>query len=207
MKSSKGAYTQMRIKLAAIRLFNEDGVETVSLRDVATAVDLAYGNLTYYFPTKKALVLAIYRDFKTDVNDACAELTSGQTDTLRVFFDFPQFLGPVLQRYRFALLDFHPTFRVSAGARLDLRQSYEQWKDAVIASLQKLTQEGFLDPSDETDHLARCADSLALSLLSLALSQTLGLDPAARFEVQFRHQVYLMLNAHARTCWKKFLEA
>lgn len=40
----------------AIELFNEKGVEYIGMRELAASLGLRLGNITYYFPTKDALV-------------------------------------------------------------------------------------------------------------------------------------------------------
>lgn len=44
----------------AREVFNAKGVGTASLRDIAEALGIAYGNLTYHFPKKEDLVLHLY---------------------------------------------------------------------------------------------------------------------------------------------------
>lgn len=43
----------------AHKLFEEKGIQRVSLRDVAAAAGVSVGNLTYYYPKKEDLLLAI----------------------------------------------------------------------------------------------------------------------------------------------------
>lgn len=54
--------TRSRILDSARRLFNERGVSNVSIRAVASDVEISVGNLTYYFPRKKDLVSALMAD-------------------------------------------------------------------------------------------------------------------------------------------------
>ena len=51
--------TRGRILNSARRLFNEQGVGNVSMRAIASDVEISVGNLTYYFPRKKDLVSAL----------------------------------------------------------------------------------------------------------------------------------------------------
>jgi AcrR family transcriptional regulator len=44
----------------AIELFNEKGIATVSPNQIAAALDISTGNLTYYFKTKASLLKEIY---------------------------------------------------------------------------------------------------------------------------------------------------
>lgn len=48
--------TEGRIVATALEMFNRVGIEYVGMREIATALGLRIGNLTYYFPTKDDLV-------------------------------------------------------------------------------------------------------------------------------------------------------
>lgn len=48
--------TREKILTKALELFNKKGVEYVGMRELAAALDMRIGNVTYYFPTKDDLV-------------------------------------------------------------------------------------------------------------------------------------------------------
>ena len=50
----------------SVRLWDENGYENVSMRDIAAACDIGTGNLTYYFP-KKEDILMYYHDRVMDM--------------------------------------------------------------------------------------------------------------------------------------------
>ena len=56
---SDRATTPSRILDASLRLFNERGYAATTLAEIATAVGIAQGNLTYHYPTKRDLVIAL----------------------------------------------------------------------------------------------------------------------------------------------------
>lgn len=47
---------------AARRLFNERGYGEVSMRDIADALSISVGNLTYHYPRKEDLIVAVVQD-------------------------------------------------------------------------------------------------------------------------------------------------
>jgi AcrR family transcriptional regulator len=47
---------ETKVVQTALKMFNESGIEYVGMRELATALDMRIGNLTYYFPTKDDLV-------------------------------------------------------------------------------------------------------------------------------------------------------
>jgi AcrR family transcriptional regulator len=55
--------TKEKIQAKALELFNEQGIEYVGMRELAAALEMRIGNITYYFPTKDDLVFAIAQDY------------------------------------------------------------------------------------------------------------------------------------------------
>jgi AcrR family transcriptional regulator len=57
-----------RIVQTALKMFNESGIEYVGMRELAAALDIRIGNLTYYFPTKDDLVNRLAIDLAEENN-------------------------------------------------------------------------------------------------------------------------------------------
>lgn len=57
------ANTKSKIIDQSIALFNQHGYSNVSLHQIAKALDLSSGNLTYHFPKKADLMDAVYATF------------------------------------------------------------------------------------------------------------------------------------------------
>ena len=53
--------TKRKIIQTAIDLFNQRGVGSVRVRDIAEAAEVSPGNLTYHFKTKKDIIHSVYR--------------------------------------------------------------------------------------------------------------------------------------------------
>lgn len=51
--------TKEKIILHAVQLFNKEGYGAVNLHELATSMGMSRGNLTYHFPDKESLLLAI----------------------------------------------------------------------------------------------------------------------------------------------------
>ena len=75
--------TKERIIQEAVRLFNERGVNQVGVRDIARALRISPGNLSYHFPKKEDLLVEILQRIKVE-NDRCYEAYfSGAPSSLR----------------------------------------------------------------------------------------------------------------------------
>ena len=53
--------TRQNIIQKSIKLFNEQGVVNVRTRDIAEALEISTGNLTYHYKTKQDLMHSVYR--------------------------------------------------------------------------------------------------------------------------------------------------
>lgn len=60
--------TKQRIIEAAIMLFNEFGYSNVSMQKLANHLKVSPGNLTYHYPKKADLMLAIYDQFRHEIS-------------------------------------------------------------------------------------------------------------------------------------------
>lgn len=56
----KAEETRARILAAALGLFRERGFDETTMRDIASAAEVAIGAAYYYFESKEALVMAFY---------------------------------------------------------------------------------------------------------------------------------------------------
>lgn len=111
--------TSDRILREALRQFNEQGVEPVSIRTVARGVGISPGNLTYHFKNTDAIIyelyLALVREIDAMLNDLQAQTA---TLTLATVREQVRATFHVMYRYRFILLDFaHISRRIDAIGR------------------------------------------------------------------------------------------
>src|ERR1043165_3123918 len=70
----KKSETEEKIVQAALRMFNEGGIEYVGMRELAADLGMRIGNLTYYFPTKDDLVFSISQAYTESNSKIHSEL-------------------------------------------------------------------------------------------------------------------------------------
>lgn len=76
--TSQGLGTRQQLYETAIRLIGEHGFEQTTLRDVATAANVSVGLLYRYFPSKQAVVLALYDQLSTEQERRAAPIPRGK---------------------------------------------------------------------------------------------------------------------------------
>ncbi len=80
-KTPKTGRTVEKIIAAARDIFIQEGHAGLSLRKVADRAGIAVGNLTYHFPTKRALLRAMLRESLTEYIEAHLEQFESSNDT------------------------------------------------------------------------------------------------------------------------------
>ena len=65
-QSSQGLAAQGRLYETAVRMIRERGYEATTLRDIASEAGVSVGLLYRYFPSKRAVIIALYDDLSQD---------------------------------------------------------------------------------------------------------------------------------------------
>ena len=95
--------TEERIVEVALEMFNKAGVEYVGMRELASALDMRIGNLTYYFPTKDDLVNRISLDLADENNKTIVPI---EEVTMKGFFEMLRQVFHNHLKYRCLMLSF-----------------------------------------------------------------------------------------------------
>lgn len=76
-RSARGAETRARLYDVATRLFAERGYEATTMRAIAETADVSPGLLYRYFPSKAAVVMALYERLSEAFDQRCASIPPG----------------------------------------------------------------------------------------------------------------------------------
>lgn len=61
--------TKQKILATALAIFNEQGVASISIRQLAQEAKISHSNLIYHFPSKQEIVLALHEQLFNRAND------------------------------------------------------------------------------------------------------------------------------------------
>lgn len=108
---SKSEVTKAKIEEAAIRLFAERGIQETSTRDLAASAGVAEGSLYRHFPSKDAMVKALFDKHYSNLAehwDALARKKNDPRDKLsHILRDICTLHDEEPDRFRFLLLTQH----------------------------------------------------------------------------------------------------
>jgi AcrR family transcriptional regulator len=158
-----------RILKAAMRLFAARGYAGTSIRTIASSAGISVGLLYNYFPTKAALLDALFEESMRDVQASFASAESAGTPSERI---------ERLVRSSFAILDANRDFwRLSYGVRMQpavvtgLGKRLRAWMTTIQSTLARYLEEaGSRQPE---------LDAALLFALIDGVSQHYVLDPRA----------------------------
>lgn len=83
--SRKKQSTKEQILDRALYLFNQNGLEAIGMRELARELNLSPGNLTYHFPKKEDIIIALSQRL-SGLNSQTIQF-SKQPDDLKQFFE------------------------------------------------------------------------------------------------------------------------
>ena len=128
----------------AIELFNQKGFFDVSLRDIAKALDIRIGSLTYHFKTKKDLMDSIYRYMiktidEMSISDRLFQKKGEEVNVARVYFKY-------MQQFRFFFQDTLDIIRAFPEIGEKHQQQVKEEVNIVINMLYMQVGKGTLKP-------------------------------------------------------------
>lgn len=156
----KGEDKRARILASALRLFNKHGVEHVAVRDIARALGMRPGHITYYFPDKESLVLELSAGLRR-LNDGAVP-----DGTVRSLDDFHDRFERILRNhiaYRGLLLSMARLLSQLPKVKAHYRTTQEKRQADLRACFRALVDAGELRAltAAEEDYLISCCSLIS----------------------------------------------
>ena len=118
--------TKEKILEKSLELFNRDGLDSVTVRHIAKALEMSHGNLCYHFPTIDFIIEGLYSQMAVELDATTLSMrtiqrnpsqsfTKGESNILRTMYDLS--LISNLRPPTSLLLDF-TDFKTSIMERL-----------------------------------------------------------------------------------------
>tara|TARA_A100000171_G_scaffold40300_1_gene40527 strand:+ start:266 stop:907 length:642 start_codon:yes stop_codon:yes gene_type:complete len=143
MQAAKKASTKTKILNTAIKLYNEHGVQKITSRHIASEMGIAYGNLDYHYKNKEALLLAIYKEMRSEMSSSYLlreEYSTAFEHLHRLLVHLEQFQ----YKYRFFNLDVLEITRTYPKISKLITKTLEMRKQQVSDLFKEFVDEGYL---------------------------------------------------------------
>jgi AcrR family transcriptional regulator len=143
--------TREKILLQALDLFNQKGVDQVSVLEISQTMGISYGNLTYHFKKKDDLVQALYVQMQHELDAAINHLVQ------RIFEEtyYLALVNELLQvtwKYRFLYLSINSLMNQYPFIR-EGEKSYSATRNKILNRGKKyLIDEGYLKPESDNHY-------------------------------------------------------
>jgi len=155
-----------KIKTQSSKLFCEQGVKNVTLRDVAKLLDKSYGNITYHYKGKGDLLIALLDDFTDELSIIQKELKQIK-DPFVLYKNWSSYFLETYTKYRYFIIDFLEIKRAYADLLpYKLEELFLHGKKRRL--LIELQQKGYLLKNlnqDRFEHILELERALGLFLL------------------------------------------
>jgi len=137
------ASTKEKILSAALDLFNEQGVESITVRHIAKHIGMSHGNLCYHFPRKEDIIFALYERVVAGMS---AQIALWQPDKINLSMVLSaMYASFALQyEYKFLMIDFVNIMRRLPQIREHFRLIFELRKQQFRSVLSVLRDAGIL---------------------------------------------------------------
>lgn len=131
--------TKDKILSAARELFNEHGVESITVRHIAKHIGISHGNLCYHFPRKEDILLALYEKVVLGMSEQI-EIVPAEDIRLEMVLHALVVSFRLQYEYKFLMVDFVNIMRRVPEIRENFRQIFtfrrEQFR-TIIKALRK----------------------------------------------------------------------
>ncbi|WP_375559280.1 TetR family transcriptional regulator [Bernardetia sp. OM2101] len=144
--------TSQEIKKIARDLFNQKGIPSVTLREVAKAMNKSYGNITYHFPTKEKLIAELYQEYKTEMQQV-SQAFLGEENLFLAILKAPFYTFDISLSYLFLFKDYVFLIREYEELAKKINQENEQRKSMLKSILMQLVENGIFRKNFEQKNI------------------------------------------------------
>jgi AcrR family transcriptional regulator len=189
MTGSKKVGTEEKIVEKALEMFNQLGVEYVGMRELAAALDMRIGNVTYYFPTKDALVDRLSLGLAEENNRTIIPV---KDMTMRAFFDMLEKVFHNHVKYRCLMVSFVHLMERNPLIAKRYSKTQSQRNEVWRVNIEALRDGKYLkaDAREDVDFLVASIAFIARFWISEAAISFKGTSE----EVQIRHYIGMIVK-------------
>ena len=132
-----------KILTTALSLFNQHGIESISLKAIAKNLEISYGNVTYHFPNKHKLVAQLYNNMLT-AHHAVLEHFQETDQLLESIILAPLQTFKISLEYRFLFVDVVAIKRKYTTIIEQQSAGNQQQMQQLLPLFEQLKLDGFL---------------------------------------------------------------
>ena len=137
--------TKDKILATSLRLFNEQGVDMLTVRDIAKEVGISHGNLCYHFANVEEIIYRLYESLVAELDMIILEIQSSHI-TLNTLYQSTQYVFSRFYKYKFLMLDFVSIMRKIPQIQTHYQQLMVLRQQQFGLMIQNLIANGIFKP-------------------------------------------------------------
>ncbi|MCC6866041.1 MAG: TetR family transcriptional regulator [Ignavibacteria bacterium] len=190
--------TQERIAAKALELFNNKGIEYTGMREIAAKLGTKLGNITYYFPTKKDLIIQVSANL-AKANSAI--LQKDESITMKSYFEMTIKHFECQYHYRCLFLSFVHLIKQYPKLSARYKKTELLRKKSIMEKIKHLVKNKYLRKMKGTEikFLVSAVSILSRFWISEAAISYSKLKPANKI----KHYISLLANIYLPYCTSK----
>lgn len=166
-----GARRRGQVVEAAVAIIAEKGLPRLSLSAIEERTGMSRGQLTYYFPEKEDILLAVFdhmietmrrREKAGDGPPGCAALPDHGWERLRAFLTFFILDPPEMAEFHELQYTFLSQVRHRDDYRERLAGLYEEWRGHIASDVRRDVPEGGVSPRTFSTFIQALLHGLAI---------------------------------------------
>ncbi len=143
--------TKEKILEEALKLFNENGTDKVTVRHIAKEMGISHGNLCYHFPNTDDIIYKLYENLVAELSAEISKLPVKEID-LWLIYKTTRITFSLLYKYKFLMLDFVGIMRRIERIKIHYRELVKFSKQEFAMAMQFLVAAGYLKPPVTEEH-------------------------------------------------------
>lgn len=154
--------TKDRILQAALALYNQEGIRSVTTRHIAIAMGISPGNLHYHFKHTEDIIQALFGQLTTAYDQIVQDITQHSIQTVEELQQYIDSSFHLIENYRFIFINFVELASWIPSIREAYQQLVSKREKEFSRLFNNLTHNGIFRPSVTPSHQNRLVRQLFL---------------------------------------------
>lgn len=139
--------TRNKILTAARKLFNEEGLNNVTLRQIAKLLNISQGNLNYHFKLKEDILEALYFNLVEEMDWQLSSMNT-QHSHLNSLYETSKLSMEIMYDYRFILIDYSYIMNTNSPIKSHYGELQKNRSNQFQLIFSELIKNGLIRPAE-----------------------------------------------------------
>lgn len=198
--------TKEKILDKALSLFNADGVENITTRHIAKALEISQGNLHYHYPNKNVVIENLFHQFLEEVKNA--ERFIDNSFEKEVVIESMKSNYKIMYKYRFFFKDNEVVWRRLPEIKKVTLELFNLKKNQILEIISLYKNQGIFRANISQNQINFLAEQFIFSITSWLSAKEYLIDKSAisDYYANFTFRIWLpYLNDIEMKKWEEIL--